>query len=122
MPSNDISNRKDIVDRQGRLLATNISVNSLYAHPHEIIDKSKVITDLAKIFPDQKAEIFREKIITDKPFVWLKRTMSPNQQQSVLDIGQPGLYFGPRKMRIFPNGEIASHTLGGVRFLSLIHI
>tara|TARA_A100001015_G_scaffold66995_1_gene74171 strand:- start:100 stop:1800 length:1701 start_codon:yes stop_codon:yes gene_type:complete len=116
MPSNDISNRKDIVDRQGRLLATNISVNSLYAHPHEIIDKSKVITDLAKIFPDQKAEIFREKIITDKPFVWLKRTMSPNQQQSVLDIGQPGLYFGPRKMRIFPNREIASHTLGGVRF------
>ena len=116
LPSNDISNRKDIVDRQGRLLATNISVNSLYAHPHEIIDKDKVIADLTNIFPDQKAGMFREKIMTDKPFVWLKRTMSPYQQQSVLDIGQPGLYFGPRKMRIFPNGEIASHTLGGVRF------
>ena len=116
LPSDNISNRKDIVDRQGRLLATNISVNSLYAHPHEIIDKDKVIKDLTNIFPNQKGGIFREKIMTDKPFVWLKRTMSPNQQQSVLDIGQPGLYFGPRKMRIFPNREIASHTLGGVRF------
>ena len=115
-PNNNIGNRKDVVDRQGKLLATNISVNSLYAHPHEIIDKVKVITDLDKIFVNEKAGLFRQKIMSDKPFVWLKKTMSPDQQESVMDIGQPGLYFGPRKMRIFPNGEVASHALGGVRF------
>ena len=115
-PNNNIGNRKDVVDRQGKLLATNISVNSLYAHPHEIIDKVKVITDLDKIFVNEKAGLFRQKIMSDKPFVWLKKTMSPDQQESVMDIGQPGLYFGPRKMRIFPNGGVASHALGGVRF------
>ena len=113
---NEISGRKDIVDRQGRLLATNITVNSLYAHPHEIIDKNKVIRDLPKIFSDEDSQSFREKLLSEKPFVWLKKTISPNQQQRIEDIGQPGLYFGPREMRIYPNGEIASHTLGGSRF------
>ena len=34
--------RKDITDRNGKLLATNIKVQSLYAHPSEIINKEKV--------------------------------------------------------------------------------
>ena len=114
--TNEIGSRKDIVDRHGKLLATNIIVNSLYAHPHEIIDKNKVINELANIFPDEDIISFNKKLMTKKPFVWLKKTISPKQQQRVKDIGQPGLYFGPREMRIYPNGETASHTLGGARF------
>ena len=112
----EISGRKDIEDRRGKLLATNITVNALYAHPHEIIDKNKVVLELANIFPDLEIQFFRDKLMSKKPFVWLRKTISPKQQQSVKDIGQPGLYFGPREMRVYPNGEIASHALGGSRF------
>ena len=112
----EISGRKDIEDRRGKLLATNITVNALYAHPHEIIDKNKVVLELSKIFPDLELQFFRDKLMSKKPFVWLRKTISPKQQQSVKDIGQPGLYFGPREMRVYPNGEIASHVLGGSRF------
>jgi cell division protein FtsI (penicillin-binding protein 3) len=36
--------------------------------------------------------------------------------QAVHDIGSPGLLFGPREMRLYPNGPIASHILGGASY------
>jgi cell division protein FtsI (penicillin-binding protein 3) len=34
----------------------------------------------------------------------------------VHDIGDPGLLFGPREMRLYPNGKLAGHILGGTTF------
>ena len=34
----------------------------------------------------------------------------------MFDIGEPGLLFGPREMRLYPNGAIAAHVLGGASF------
>ena len=36
--------------------------------------------------------------------------------QAVYDIGDPGLRFGPREMRLYPNGKLATHVLGGASF------
>ena len=36
--------------------------------------------------------------------------------QAVHDIGDPGLLFGPREMRLYPNGTLAAHVLGGARY------
>ena len=113
---NNKFDRKDIIDKNGVLLATNVKVNSLYAHPSEIINKEKVINSLLKIFPESDKENLIKKLYSNKPFVWLRKTISPEQQNLVKDIGQPGLYFGPREMRIYPNGKSASHILGGTRY------
>ena len=113
---NNKFDRKDIIDTNGVLLATNVKVNSLYAHPSEIIDKEKVVNSLIKIFPDSDIENLIKKIYGNKPFVWLRKTISPEQENLVKDIGQPGLYFGPREMRIYPNGTSAAHILGGTRY------
>ena len=113
---NNKFDRKDIIDKNGVLLATNVKVNSLYAHPSEIINKEKVINSLIKIFPDSDKENLIKKLYSKKPFVWLRKTISPEQQILVKDIGQPGLYFGPREMRIYPNGTSAAHILGGTRY------
>ncbi|MEL7402835.1 MAG: penicillin-binding protein 2, partial [Pseudomonadota bacterium] len=32
------------------------------------------------------------------------------------NIGEPGLHFGPREMRLYPNGRLAAHVLGGSSF------
>ena len=113
---NNKFDRKDIIDKNGVLLATNVKVNSLYAHPSEIINKEKVINSLLKIFPESDKENLIKKLYSNKPFVWLRKTISPEQQNLVKDIGQPGLYFGPREMRIYPNGTSAAHILGGTRY------
>ena len=36
--------------------------------------------------------------------------------QAAHDIGDPGLRFGPREMRLYPNGRLAAHVLGGASF------
>ena len=48
--------------------------------------------------------------------MWIKKTLTPEQVQAVHDIGDPGLRFGPREMRLYPNGKLAAHVLGGASF------
>lgn len=110
------SQRADILDRNGRVLATNHVTNALYAHPREMVDPTRTAQELARIFPDlDQAQMLRQ--FTGKAaFVWLRRRLSPEQVQAVHDIGEPGLYFGPREMRLYPNGALAAHILGGSRF------
>ena len=32
------------------------------------------------------------------------------------ELGEPGLLFGPREMRLYPNGKLAAHVMGGASF------
>lgn len=108
--------RADIVDRQGRILATNLVTHALYAQPPLMVDPLRAADELVKIFPDLK----RERLIKDftgaRKFLWIKKKLSPEQKQAVFDIGEPGLLFGPREMRLYPNGKLAAHVLGGASF------
>jgi cell division protein FtsI (penicillin-binding protein 3) len=111
-----LNTRADITDRQGRVLATNFATNALYAHPHEIIDARAAADGLAEIFPDMDAEALHRRFTSEQRFLWLRRYLSPEQEQMVHDLGEPGLLFGPREMRLYPNGRIAAHVLGGAGF------
>ena len=113
--------RADILDRNGSILATNLVTNALYAKPKMMINKNFAAGELAKIFPELKFEKLLKLLESDRKFVWIKRKISPEQMQAVHELGEPGLRFGPREMRLYPNGRLASHVLGGVN-LSLIHI
>src|SRR4029450_10701247 len=44
--------RPDIVDRNGRLLATDVEAYSLFADPARILDRDEVVEKLSGIFPD----------------------------------------------------------------------
>jgi cell division protein FtsI (penicillin-binding protein 3) len=111
-----LNTRADIVDRQGRVLATNFATNALYAHPHEIVDPRAAAEGLAEIFPDMDADALHRRFTSDSRFIWLRRYLSPEQEQMVHDLGEPGLLFGPREMRLYPNGAVAAHVLGGAGF------
>ncbi|MEX0280376.1 MAG: peptidoglycan D,D-transpeptidase FtsI family protein [Arenibacterium sp.] len=108
--------RGDIVDRHGRILATNLETHSLYAQPPNMIDPIAAADGLAGIFPD----LDRERLIKDftgkRKFLWIKKKISPEQKQAVHDLGDPGLLFGPREMRLYPNGNLAAHVMGGASF------
>ncbi|MFD1193507.1 peptidoglycan D,D-transpeptidase FtsI family protein [Seohaeicola saemankumensis] len=108
--------RADIVDRQGRVLATNLETYSLYAQPPQMIDPAHAATELARIFPDLDRDKLVEDFTGTRKFLWIKRRLSPEQRQAVHDIGDPGLLFGPRDMRLYPNGRLAAHVLGGAGF------
>lgn len=111
-----VGQRSDIVDRNGRILATNLETHSLYAHPQDMIEPVETATKLAEIFPDLDQERLVKDFTGSRKFVWIRRHISPEQLQAVHDIGSPGLQFGPREMRLYPNGAIMAHVLGGARF------
>jgi len=108
--------RADIVDRNGLVLATNIVTASLYAQPRDLIDPEGAAVKLAAIFPDLDAGRLAAQLTDGRKFLWIKRTISPEQRQRVHDIGEPGLLFGPRETRLYPNGAVAAHVLGGASF------
>lgn len=111
-----ISQRADITDRHGRILATNIPTHSLYAQPRQMIDKAGAARALAGIFDDLDEAALLERFSGRRSFIWIRRKLSPEQMQAVHEIGEPGLLLGPREMRLYPNGRLASHILGGARF------
>ncbi|SLN44482.1 Peptidoglycan synthase FtsI [Roseovarius gaetbuli] len=108
--------RADIVDREGRILATNFDTHSLYAQPQQMVDPETAAEKLAAIFPDLKQDDLLKDFTGKRKFLWIKRKLSPEQKQAVHDIGEPGLLFGPREMRLYPNGKLAAHVLGGAGF------
>ena len=111
-----LAQRADITDRNGRILATNLTTHALYAQPPIMVDPGNAARELARIFPDLDEAKLLEQFTGSRKFLWIKRKISPEQMQAVHDIGDPGLLFGPREMRLYPNGPVASHVLGGASF------
>nr|WP_245243180.1 penicillin-binding protein 2 [Pararhodobacter sp. SW119] len=116
-PEQIAAHRSDIVDRNGRLMATNLVTNALYAEMRHMVDGERAARQLAQIFPDLNAEQLTTRLTDpNRRFVWLRARLSPEQQQAVHDIGEPGLLFGRREMRLYPNGRLAAHVLGGASY------
>lgn len=117
-PVENISSaRADIVDRNGRILATNMPTHGLYAETRRMVDPVRAAQELARIFPDMNAERMAARFVDPaRRFMWLRPQLSPEQMQAVHDIGEPGLMFAPREMRVYPAGRMAAHVLGGARF------
>ncbi|WP_170434635.1 peptidoglycan D,D-transpeptidase FtsI family protein [Ruegeria arenilitoris] len=108
--------RANIVDREDRILATNLDTYSVYAQPPLMIDPIAAAEKLVAIFPDLDKERLVKDFTGKRKFLWIKKRISPEQKQAVHDIGDPGILFGPREMRLYPNGRLAAHILGGSGF------
>ncbi|MEL6475934.1 MAG: penicillin-binding protein 2 [Pseudomonadota bacterium] len=107
--------RGEILDRNGALLAGNLPGWSLYANPKVISNPVKTAAQLAEILPDMAVEALEKKLSRNARFVWIKRPITPRQRQAVLELGNPGLNFAAREVRVYPSGTLASHILGGVK-------
>jgi cell division protein FtsI (penicillin-binding protein 3) len=104
--------RGDITDRNGELLATSIATWSLFADPKMIVDPDKTAQRLSRFFPDQPVADFREKMRAEKRFVWIRRHLTPREYQEIIAQGLPGI--GARKdlRRVYPHGAGTAHLVG----------
>lgn len=107
--------RPDIVDRNGRLLATDVEAYSLFADPARVIDRDEVIEKLAVVFPDIDRTLLRRDLSDrNRRFTWVRRGLSPRVAQAVHNLGLPGLDFRRELRRAYPGGKLAGHILGYV--------
>ena len=84
------ASRPDIVDRNGEVLATDIKTASLFAEPRRIVDADEVIEKLSTVLPDIEVEQTYHKLKSGAGFVWLKRQLTPKQQNDIMQLGLPG--------------------------------
>ncbi len=106
------SARPDILDRNGLVLASDVRSSSLFGEPKRIIDVDEAVEALTAVLPDLNGEELRQRLSTNRGFVWLKREITPQQQREIYNLGLPGIGFMTENRRVYPGGTLGAHVLG----------
>ncbi|MGC2409751.1 MAG: penicillin-binding protein 2 [Methyloceanibacter sp.] len=106
--------RPDILDRNGRLLATDIKGATLYADPARVVDRDELIEQVSSVLPDINGPELRERLKQGRRFVVIRRELTPKQHAEIYELGQPGLGFIEEYRRVYPVGATACHVVGHV--------
>lgn len=107
--------RPDILDRGGRLLATDIEMPSLFADPSLVQSLDETTEQLGSVLHDiDLNELRRQLSDRNRRFIWLRRGLPPKLAQKVHDLGLPGLEFRTELRRAYPLERLAGHVLGSV--------
>ena len=112
LPQEITTTRADITDRNGEVLATTLSTYSLYAEPRKVWNVEETAQKLLSVRPELDINVLRERLATDRSFVWIERGLTPKERQSVFALGLPGLAFRQEPKRVYPRGNLASHIVG----------
>jgi cell division protein FtsI (penicillin-binding protein 3) len=107
--------RPDIVDRRGRLMATDRAVSSLFADPQILLDLDEAVEKVTAVLPNlNAAELRRALSDRSRRFVWVARGLDPEEAQAIHNLGLPGLGFRTELKRYYPLGALGGHILGAV--------
>ena len=104
--------RGRILDRQGRPLAVNVEVPSIYAVPSAIPDPHAFAMRVAPLLDQRTADVER-RLEVGREFAWLARKVSPQVVTRLRALGlddQLGVL--PEDRRAYPDGQLAAHLLG----------
>lgn len=104
--------RPDLVDRKGRILATDLEVYWAYGDPARVVDVDEAAEKLARVLPDGDPAALREKLAGESRFVWLYRGLTPNQAEAIHRLGLPGVGLFTESQRVYPAGATGVHVLG----------
>jgi cell division protein FtsI (penicillin-binding protein 3) len=109
--------RGDILDRKGRVLATSVDADTIYAVPSEIEDPASVVGSLCSVFGDctaKERETLIDRLGKTRPFAYVRRRVSPDQARRVAALNLGGIGFMKEDRRFYPNRNLAAHLLGYV--------
>ena len=106
--------RADIIDRSGQLLATTLDTGSLYADTREITDPENTAAGIVNVLSDLDYDEVLRQLKSGRSFYWIKRNLTPRQQQQITELGVPALRFVPEDRRVYPQGPLLSHVMGFV--------
>ena len=109
--------RGDIVDRRGRVLATSVDADTIYAVPSAIDNEASVVAKLCEAFGDctksERADLI-ERLKRQRNFAFIRRQVSPEEAQRVKALDLGGIKSQKEGHRYYPNKELAAHLLGFV--------
>ncbi len=107
------SERRDIIDRNGTILARNIYVYSAGIRPQLVKNKEKFLINLKLIFPELEINKIRSKLNNNK-FFYLKRRLTSEEKDKLWLLGNKAFVFEPKQIRIYPQKNLFSHLIGQI--------
>lgn len=105
--------RGDLVDRDGRLLAVDLTHYALYVDPREVWDKREARRALGRALPQVPAKRLNKVVFGDRR-TFLIGGLTPAQKDKIFDLGLPGISFEDQGRRMYPLGATAAHLVGFV--------
>ncbi len=109
--------RGDIVDRKGRVLATSVDADTIYAVPSAIGDEADVVRRLCVALGDCTAKERQEildRLKRQRNFTYIRRQVPQDVAAKVAAMNLEGIGFIKESHREYPNNEMAAHVLGFV--------
>ena len=103
--------RADIVDRNGALLATNITHYGLYIDPAEVWDREAAIVQLKQALPRISTTRLRKILNGDRRLI-AQPGLTPAEKARVHALALGGLSFEPEDRRVYPLNTSAVHLIG----------
>ncbi|GHU07931.1 peptidoglycan synthetase FtsI [Betaproteobacteria bacterium] len=105
------ASRGRISDRNGDVLAVSTPMQSIWAIPADVRLNHEQKRQLAALLEMDAKELER-RLASDKPFVFLKRQLSPEIGEKVAALKLPGIGQDREYRRYYPSGEMTAHLVG----------
>jgi len=105
--------RADLIDRNGALLATNITHYGLYIDPAEVWDRKAAANQIKRALPRVSAAKLDKVLNGDRRLLVINR-LTPQEKVAVHSLALGGIGFEPEDVRVYPLGESARHVVGNV--------
>ena len=105
--------RRDIIDRNGSVLATNVILYDVGVRPKLLNSKEKknLLIKLGIIFPELDLKKIEDKL-KKGDFFSLGKRLTPKQKDQFWLMGNKAFVFDPKPSRIYPQQNLFSHALG----------
>ncbi|TVQ37059.1 MAG: penicillin-binding protein 2 [Geminicoccaceae bacterium] len=106
--------RADLLDREGRVLATTVMAPRLVADPRHVRDVQAEAQALAAVLEGASEARLARLLGSERHHVVLAREIGPREIEAVRRLGLPAVSFEYHHVRLYPNGPLAAHVLGYV--------
>lgn len=103
--------RGTILDRNGRVLAVNLDMPSIYASPISVRDQTTVSKQISRAIGTDY-NMLKNKMRLGRNFVWLKRRVDPAKVEVVKELGIDGIGLIMESQRFYPKGYLLANVLG----------
>ena len=105
--------RRDVVDRNGELIARNINTYRAAIKPSLIKNKENFVIKIKLNFPEISTFELKKNLAKKKRF-YLKRRLTEEERYKLWSLGEKGIITEPFQSRVYPHGQLFGHILGQI--------
>jgi len=110
---NSLTLRRDVVDRNGELIARNINAYHAAIKPNLIKNKENFAIKIKLNFPEISLRELK-KNLENKKYFYLKKRLTEHEKNKLWSFGEKGIIIEPFQSRVYPHKQLFSHVLGQI--------